>query len=118
MSFLGRELALPPEKIEEKFRTRGMKYWEDRLASAIEANNRDAYETELGVIGQWCGKDHINTPWLLDQLSRMLSAGFTLRTSYTVVVWLGTIALDHLHKPVEGLNSILPIPKRKTRADA
>ncbi len=111
MSFLGRELALPPEKIEEKFRTRGMKYWEDRLASAIEANNRDAYETELGVIGQWCGKDHINTPWLLDQLSRMLSAGFTLRTGYTVVDWLGNIAPDHPDKAVEVLNALVTNPK-------
>jgi hypothetical protein len=111
MSFLGRELALPPERIEEKFRTRGMKYWEDRLTSAIAANNPDAYEIELGVVGQWCAKDHINTPWLLDQLSRMLSAGFTLTTGYTVVDWLGKIAPDHPDKAVEVLNALVTNPK-------
>jgi hypothetical protein len=54
---------------------------------------------------------HINAPWLLDQLSRMLTAGFTLRTGYTVVDWLGNIAPDHPDKAVEVLNALVTNPK-------
>lgn len=118
ISFLGRELALPPEKIDEKLRLRGIKYWEDRLATAIASNDHDDFRTELGVVSQWCGKDHISTTWLLDQVLRVLSAGILLREDYAVVDWLGKIAPEHPDKAVEVLSALVTNPSINQRSYA
>jgi hypothetical protein len=111
MSFLGRELALPPDHLAGDIRKRGLGYWEARLAAALSAGDRDAFRSELGVIGQWCGKDNIDPTWLLDQLLRLLDAGLVPNSGYAVVDWLGKIAVGHPDKSVEVLNALLKNPR-------
>jgi hypothetical protein len=111
MSFLGRELSLPPDKLEARFRARGLHYWESRLAAAAVAGNPDWYRAELGAISQWCGRDNIDVAWLLEQLLQMLGSGFAPGSGYTVVEWLGKLAPSYPDKTVAVLSALLSSPR-------
>jgi hypothetical protein len=111
MGTLGRELQLPPEKMPDERRARGVAYWEARLAAAIAAPDPDSYRVELGAIGQWCIHPGIDPSWLLDQLARLVDAGFEPNMGYSVVDWLGKIAPSLPDKAVHVLSGLLNSPR-------
>ena len=110
MSLLGRDLSLPPEKLEEQYRARGLRYWEGRLAAATAASNPAWFRAELGVISQWCGKENIDPAWLLDQLLQMLNAGYAPTSGYTISEWLAKLAPAYPNKTVAVLSALLTCP--------
>lgn len=71
MSFMGRELG----RSNEKYKSRAISYWNRRLQLATCASDPAPYRKELGTLGQWFlwNVDH---SWLMDQLLKMLKAGF------------------------------------------
>jgi hypothetical protein len=109
MGFLGRQLQLPADQLPNEYRARAITYWEVRLAAAIAAPEPDNYRAELGAIGQWFIHDAVNIDpdWLLDQLLRMLRAGFAPNNAYSLVEWLGRRATSHPDKAVEVLSDLL-----------
>ncbi len=111
ISFLGRELALPPDKLPAEARARGLAYWDKRLAAGLASEAQDAFQEELSSIGQWCGQENIDAAWLLDQLMQMLSGGFSPKTGYQVTDWLGKIAEAHPDKSVDVLHALLSSPR-------
>jgi hypothetical protein len=111
LSFLGREFALPPEKLPADVRARGVAYWEERLAAALQSGQSAAFQQELGVISQWCAKENIEPGWLLDQLLRMMDGGFSPKAGFTVIDWLGKNAAAHPDKCVAVLLALLNSPK-------
>lgn len=111
ISFLGRELALPPDKLPAEVRARGIAYWEERLAAALKSGQSADFQQELGVISQWCAKDHIEPEWLMDQLLRMMSGGVSPKAAFTVIDWLGKNTAAHPDKCVDVLHALLNSPK-------
>ncbi|QQO33230.1 hypothetical protein JJC00_32655 [Bradyrhizobium diazoefficiens] len=111
IALLGRELALPAADLPTDIRQRGIAYWEGRLTAALAAEDKEAFQEELGGIGQWCGKNNIDTAWLLDQLLRMLSGGLVPKVGYMVTEWLGTAAETHPDLSVAVLHALLNSPK-------
>jgi hypothetical protein len=94
-----------------EIRQRGVAYWESRLAAALAAYDPEAFQEELGGIGQWCGKENIDPAWLLDQLLLMIHGGLVPKTGYMVTEWLGKIAETHPEKSVAVLHALLNTPK-------
>lgn len=111
IAFLGRELALPAADLPIDIRQRGIAYWEGRLTAALAAEDKEAFQEELGGIGQWCGKNNIDTAWLLDQLLRMLRGGLVPKVGYMVTEWLGTAAETYPDRSVAVLHALLNSPK-------
>jgi hypothetical protein len=111
IAFLGRELALPNDDLPIEIRQRGTSYWESRLSAALAADDREAFQEELGGIGQWCGKENIDPAWLLDQLLLMLHGGLVPKTGYMVTEWLGKAAETLPEKSVAVLHALLNSPK-------
>lgn len=111
IAFLGRELARPAADSPVDMRQRGIAYWEGRLTEALAADDKAAYQEELGGIGQWCGRNNIDTAWLLDQLLRMLNGGLVPKPGYMMTEWLGTAAEKHLDQSVAVLLALLNSPK-------
>ena len=109
MGFLGRQLRLPPDQLPDEYRVRAITYWDVRLAAATAAADPDNYRAELGAIGQWFIHDaaNIDPDWLLDQLLRMLKAGFAPNNAYSLVEWLGKRAASHPDKAIEVLSELL-----------
>jgi len=109
MGFLGRELQSPPSKLPDEYRERAMTYWDIRLSAGIASADPDNYRAELGAIGQWFIHDAVNIDpdWLLDQLLRMLEAGFAPNNAYSLVEWLGKRAASRSDKTVEVLSELL-----------
>lgn len=112
MGFLGRELQLPPDKLPGKYRTKAISYWEVRLVAAIAADDPDNYRAEVGAIGQWFIHDAVNIEpaWLLEQLLRMLKAGFAPNNAFELVKWLGQHSLSLADKTTEVLSELLTNP--------
>ena len=96
MWFLGTQLRR--ENLPSECRDRGLSYWEARLGAAESFSRPDEFREELGAIGHWCGHAEMDTRWLLDQLVRMLKAGFAPDFAYSVVDWLAT---SHLSISIE-----------------
>jgi hypothetical protein len=94
-----------------EIRQRGTSYWESRLSAALAADDREAFQEELGGIGQWCGKENIDPAWLLDQLLLMLHGGLVPKTGYMVTEWLGKAAETLPEKSVAVLHALLNSPK-------
>ena len=81
---LGRYLKEPPDQMPADVRARGYTYWDARLEAAKGSTNPDSFRGEIGAFGQWCtGKQ--DAAWLLEQLRRMLAAGFAPTQSYGIV---------------------------------
>ena len=86
-----------------------MTYWDIRLSAGIASADPDNYRAVLGAIGQWFIHDAVNIDpdWLLDQLLRMLEAGFAPNNAYSLVEWLGKRAASRSDKTVEVLSELL-----------
>ena len=110
MWFLGKHLALPPGEFPDEFRARARSYWESRLKAAKTTSNPDAFREELGMIGQWCNRDHIGADWLLDQLLDMLQAGFAPGSGFSVMSWLAKLSETHVDRVVAVLAAYFACP--------
>lgn len=95
-----------------EWRARGRSYWNARLSAAISSPNPDDYRAEIGAIGLWFvhGGANIDPIWLLDQLLRMLKAGFAPNHAYGTIEWLGKIAPSQPNKAAEVLSELLNNP--------
>jgi hypothetical protein len=111
MWYLGTQLALPTSELPDEIRARGFSCWERRLEVARRASDPDIFRLELGAIGQWCLRDHIDDHWLADQLLAMLQAGFVPTDAFSVVDWLAKIAPRNVNRAVEILSALLRNPR-------
>lgn len=105
MSFMGREMGAG-----KAYRLRAMAYWEQRLRSAIEANDPEPFRRELGIISQFFRMD-VDQVWLLDQLMTMLKAGFNPDDPFSVVDHLSHLVPEHVNKVVAVTNALVRQPK-------
>ena len=82
---------------------------ERTLSAAISSPDPDEYRVEIGAIGQWFVHDNANIDpnWLLDQLLRMLKAGFAPNHPFSAIEWLGKIAHSQPDKAAEVLSELL-----------
>jgi hypothetical protein len=101
MWFMGREMAAGRE-----FRLRAMAYFEARLQSAIESNDPEPYRRELGTISQ-CFRMGVDQIWLLDQLLKMLQAGFAPNDPFGVVDSLAKLLPEHVDKIIQVTNALV-----------
>src|SRR4030095_116655 len=111
MGTLGRELQRAPDPSSADWRSRAVAYWEARLAAGSAASDPDLYRLELGAIGQWCIRDGIDPALLLDQLSRLLNAGFAPNSGSSITDWLGKVAPTHPVKSIAVLSALLTCPR-------
>ena len=103
--FMGREMGAGKE-----FRLRAMAYFEQRLRSAIESNDPEPYRRELATISQFFRMD-VDQIWLLDQLLKMLQAGFAPNDPFSVVDSLAKLLPEHVDKIVEVTDALVRQPK-------
>jgi hypothetical protein len=105
MGYMGREMVA-----SAKYRLRAMAYFEQRVRSAIEADDPEPYRRELGVISQFFRMD-VDRVWLLDQLSKMLKAGFEPTDPFSVVDNLSNLLPEHVDAIVAVTNALVRQPK-------
>jgi hypothetical protein len=105
MGYMGREMVAGA-----KYRLRAMAYFEQRLRSAIEADDPEPYRRELGAISQFFRMD-VDRVWLLDQLSKMLKAGFEPTDPFSVVDNLSKLMPEHVDAIVAVTNALVRQPK-------
>ena len=110
MWFFGKHLALPPGQFPDESRARARFYWEARLKAAKTSSTPDAFREELGMIGQWCNRNHIDADWLLDQLLDMLQAGFAPGSGFSVMPWLAKLSQTHVDRVVAVLAAYFACP--------
>lgn len=113
MTFLGRQLQLPPARLPDDMRARAMGYWDARLSAAESTSDKDTFRLELGAIGRWFGQEGIESNWLIEQLLRLLKAGFSPNSGYSVIEWLGKVASSRPEQAIEVLSSMLKTPYRE-----
>jgi hypothetical protein len=107
MGYMGREMAAGA-----KYRLRAMAYFERRLREAIEADDPEPYRRELSTISQFFRLD-MDRVWLLDQLSKMLKAGFEPTDPFGVVDSLSKLLPEHVDAIVAVTNALV----RQQKAD-
>ena len=107
---LGVQLRHPLDQFPEALRARALAYWDRRLAAGEAAQDRAAFEGELGLIGQWCENHQLDPDWLFDQMLRMLRSGFAPSSAYSVVEWLAKISASHADRAVEVLEALITNP--------
>lgn len=111
MWYLGTQLDLPSSSLPDEMRARGLSYWERRLAAAIAAPDPDPFREEVGAIGQWYVRRQIDDQWLLDQLTKMLHAGFVPTDVFSVVDRLHKMSENHPNDAVAVLSALLKSPR-------
>ncbi len=104
---LGQNLRLTSEQFPDTVRERALAYWSIRLAAAENSSSPDKFREELSAIGQWCSYEQIGASWLLDQLSKMLRAGYVSDNPYSILDWLSTICPLHVDRAVDVLSALL-----------
>jgi len=104
---LGMELSLPPEKLPDPLRARGLQYWEQRLEVARNSSGKEIFREEIGAIGLWCAHDQIDSQWLADQLLAVLKAGYVPDNGFSIVEWLAKNVHKNLIKTIEVLEALL-----------
>ena len=105
MGYMGRQMVAG-----SKYRLRAMAYFEQRLHSAIEADDPEPYRRELSAISLFFRLD-IDRVWLLDQLSEMLKAGFEPTDPFSVVDNLSKLLPEHVDKIATVTNALVRQPK-------
>jgi hypothetical protein len=91
ISSLGQRLH--KSQTSEEARTRGMAYFDMRLAAASdEPGNKEAFGIELEAIGHWLHNTDLDPAWLIDRMLRMLRLGFAPGHAYSVVEYASDIA--------------------------
>jgi hypothetical protein len=108
MWFMGRHMVPTND-----FRTRAMRYWEERLDTAIRASDPEPFRRELGTIGQFFLWD-VDRIWLTDQLIAMLNAGFGPPDAFGVIDNLAKLLPDQIDKVVEVTNLLVRQPNVQT----
>jgi hypothetical protein len=111
MWFVGELVSGPATEDRAKMKARGLKYWERRLAAAIQSGRPDEYRGEIGSISHWCFHDQVDEAWMGEQLVQMLPAGFVPNDAYDVIEWLKTIAPNHIDRAVEVMQLLLRNPR-------
>jgi hypothetical protein len=104
---LGQNLRLTSAQFPDVVRERALAYWSIRLAAAETSSSPDQFREELSAIGQWCTYEQIDASWLLDQLSKMLRAGYVSDNAYSILDWLSTICPLHVDRAVDVLSALL-----------
>jgi hypothetical protein len=111
MWFVGNQVSRPSSEVPNEIKSRGLAYWERRLAAAIESHEPDSYRRELGVIAQWCFHGQVDEAWLCKQLLSMLTSGFAPTDAFSVVEWLQNIAPRLGDRAVEVMAALLRHPR-------
>jgi hypothetical protein len=111
MWFVGDLVSGPATEDRAKMTARGLKYWECRLAAAIQSDRPDDYRGEIGSISHWCFHGTVDEVWLGEQLVKMLTAGFVPNDAYDVIEWLQTIAPSHIDRAVKVMQLLLRNPR-------
>src|SRR5271166_2941053 len=109
MWFLGQQFQ--DIQLPDEIRTRGLSYWEGRLAIAKDSANLDTCREELGVMGNWCAQCQVDELWLCDQLMAVFNAGFVPTDAFSVIDWLQKISAQHADRAVEVLARLLMDPR-------
>ena len=107
---LGVQLKHPLDQFPEALRTRALAYWDSRLAAGEAAQDRAAFQGELGSIGLWCENHQLGPDWLFDQMLMMRRSGFAPSSAYSVVDWLAKISASHADRAVEVLEALVTNP--------
>lgn len=105
MWYMGRHLTTNHAQIKE----RAISYWDRRLSLAIGCDDPDAYRNELGTIGQffyW----KVDPGWLMEQLLRMLKAGFAPNDPIGIIDGLAKQLPDATDRVVEITNALVKHP--------
>lgn len=105
MWFMGRQLTADDAGIKERAKS----YWDRRLLLASGGNDPDSYRNELGTIGQffyW----KVDPGWLMDQLLRMLKAGFAPNDPVGIVDGLAKNVPDAIDRVVEITHALVKHP--------
>jgi hypothetical protein len=105
MWYMGRHM-LPNNNL----RSRAMAYWEERLQTAIRANDPEPFRRELGTIGQFFLWE-VDRVWLADQLLAMLKAGFAPNDAMGVIDNVAKLLPDRIDKVVEVTNLLVRQPR-------
>lgn len=105
MGYMGRQMVAGAN-----YRLRAMAYFEQRLDSAIKADDLEPYRRELGAISLLFRID-VDRVWLLDQLSKMLNAGFEPTDPFSVVDNLSKLLPEHVDAIVSVTNALVRQPK-------
>src|ERR1700682_6087890 len=111
MWYLGTQLDLPTASLPDEIRARGFSYWERRVGTAVAGAQPDPFRLELGAIGQWCLRAQIDDRWLLEQLTKMLRAGFAPTDAFSVVERLQKLSSAHPDQAVAVLSALLRNPR-------
>lgn len=104
---VGRYLQLPPDQFPQEDRNRALAYWDARLAAATAATEPESFREELETIGQWVDNPQLETSWILDQLLRMLQAGFTPSLTFQVVDWLSNVCSQNAGHAIQILAALV-----------
>lgn len=105
MGYMGRQMVAGAT-----YRLRAMAYFEQRLDSAIKADDPEPYRRELGAISLLFRID-VDRVWLLDQLSKMLNAGFEPNDPFGVVDSLSKLLPEDVDAIVAVTNALVRQPK-------
>jgi hypothetical protein len=111
MWFVGDMVSAPATEERAKMTARGLKYWERRLAAALQSGRPDEYRKEIGAISHWCFHGTVDETWLGEQLVKALTAGFIPNDAYDVIEWLQGIAPNHIDRTVEAMELLLRNPR-------
>jgi hypothetical protein len=111
MWYLGTQLNLPRASLPDEMRARGFSYWERRLAAAIAASDPAPFRPELGAIAQWYVRPQIDDLWLLEQLAKMMQAGFAPKDAFSVVDRLCKMSANHPDQALSVLAALLRHPR-------
>jgi hypothetical protein len=111
MWFVGDLVSGPATEERAKMTARGLKYWERRLAAAIQSGRPDDYRKEIGAISHWCFHGTVDETWLGEQLVKALTAGFVPNDVYDVIEWLQATAPNRIDRAVEAMQLLLWNPR-------
>ena len=81
--------------------------------TACAASNKESYREELAAIGQWFIHDaaNIDPDWLFEQLLALFKAGFAPNNGYSLIEWLGNVALSRPAQAVAVFAEMLNSPQ-------
>jgi hypothetical protein len=106
MWYVGRHLI----STEMPIRARAISYWDRRLALAMAERDPGSYRKELGTLGQfflW----NVDPEWLMDQLLRMLTAGFAPNDPIGIVDALAKHVPQATDRVVAIVNALVKHPQ-------
>jgi hypothetical protein len=112
MWFLGRIVRENAGKMSPEILAKALRYWEMRIAAAEVAPDKEHFQQELGGIGNWLHDYSLDPKWMIQQLVRMLRAGFGLgHGAYGAVEWAAKICDGEPEGAVDILLELFKSPK-------